>query len=56
MIRAQVHINFFRAYDENWVAGEAHIDRMLNAGFNLNGLKHLKTGRPNLLGILKKVN
>ncbi|MEE6534403.1 CDP-glycerol glycerophosphotransferase family protein, partial [Campylobacter coli] len=27
---------------------------MLNAGFNLNGLKHLKTGRPNLLGILKK--
>ncbi|ELS7695285.1 CDP-glycerol glycerophosphotransferase family protein [Campylobacter coli] len=45
---------FFRAYDENWVAGEAHIDRMLNAGFNLNGLKHLKTGRPNLLGILKK--
>ncbi|EAK0135921.1 hypothetical protein FBJ85_07305, partial [Campylobacter lari] len=45
---------FFRVYDENWVAGEAHIDRILNAGFNLNGLKHLKIGRPNLLDVLKK--
>lgn len=55
-IRAQVHIKFFRVYDENWVAGEAHIDRMLNANFNLNGLKHVKIGRPNLLDILKKAN
>lgn len=45
---------FFRVYDENWVAGQAHIDRMLNANFNFNGLKHVKIGRPNLLNILKE--
>ncbi len=45
---------FFRVYDENWVAGEAHIDRMLNAGFNFNGLKHIKIGRPTLLDVLNK--
>ena len=39
---------YFRVYDENWVAGEAHIDRFNNAGFNHRGLRHIKVGRPNL--------
>ena len=39
---------YFRVYDENWVAGEAHIDRFNNAGFDHTGLRHIKVGRPNL--------
>ena len=39
---------YFRVYDENWVAGEAHIDRFNNAGFEHTGLRHIKVGRPNL--------
>ncbi len=39
---------FFRVYDQNWVAGEAHIDRFDNAGFDHVGLEHIKVGRPNL--------
>jgi hypothetical protein len=39
---------FFRAYDEIWVAGDAHIDRFRNAGFNLGHLKFVKVGRPTL--------
>ncbi len=39
---------YFRVYDENWVAGEAHIDRFDNAGFDHAGLRHVKVGRPNL--------
>ncbi len=39
---------YFRVYDENWVAGEAHIDRFRNAGFDFSGLKQVKVGRPNL--------
>ncbi len=39
---------YFRVYDENWVAGEAHIDRFRNAGFDFRGLKQVKVGRPNL--------
>ncbi|QDD68119.1 hypothetical protein [Caminibacter pacificus] len=44
---------FFRIYDENWVAGEAHIDRFRNAGFNYQGLVHKKVGRPTLKENLK---
>ena len=39
---------YFRVYDENWVAGQAHIDRFNNAGFDHTGLRHIKVGRPNL--------
>jgi hypothetical protein len=39
---------YFRVYDENWVAGDAHIDRFKNEGFNTQGLLHKKVGRPNL--------
>ena len=44
---------YFRVYDENWVAGEAHIDRFKNEGFDFSGLKFVKVGRPNLLKILQ---
>lgn len=43
---------YFRAYDENWTAGQAHIDRFTNAGFSLNGLKQVKVGRPTLFDVL----
>lgn len=39
---------FFRAYDQIWVAGDAHIDRFRNAGFDLGHLKFVKVGRPTL--------
>jgi len=39
---------YFRVYDENWVAGEAHIDRFKNEGFDCSGLQQIKVGRPNL--------
>ena len=45
---------FFRAYDENWVSGDAHIDRIKNAGFALNGLENIKVGRPALYEILSQ--
>jgi len=44
---------YFRVYDENWVAGEAHIDRFYNAGFDFSGLKNIKVGRPSLKEILQ---
>ncbi|WP_096025484.1 CDP-glycerol glycerophosphotransferase family protein [Campylobacter lanienae] len=43
---------FFRAYDENWVSGQAHIDRIKNANFALNGLKNIKVGRPTLAQLM----
>lgn len=43
---------FFRAYDENWVSGQAHIDRIKNANFALNGLKNIKVGRPALAQLM----
>jgi len=43
---------YFRIYDENWVAGDAHIDRFKNASFDFLGLKHIKVGRPNLKDVL----
>lgn len=45
---------FFRVYDEIWVAGDAHIDRIKNARFNLNGLEFKKVGQPAMLEILEK--
>jgi len=45
---------YFRVYDENWVASDAHIDRFKNEGFDFSGLKSVKIGRPNLLNILQK--
>ncbi len=44
---------YFRVYDENWVAGEAHIDRFRNEGFDFSGLKQVKVGRPSLEDTLK---
>jgi len=45
---------FFRVYDANWVAGNAHIDRFKNAGFDAKGLLHIKVGRPNLYDVIKQ--
>jgi len=39
---------YFRVYDENWVAGKAHIDRFVNEGFDFSGLESVEVGRPNL--------
>lgn len=44
---------FFRVYDEIWVAGQAHIDRFKNAGFNTAHIDFVKVGRPNLKHIIK---
>lgn len=45
---------FFRVYDEIWVAGQAHIDRFKNAGFNVEHIKFVKVGRPSLKQIVKQ--
>lgn len=37
---------FFRAYDEVWVAGQAHHDRFVNAGFDISGMEFCEVGRP----------
>jgi CDP-glycerol glycerophosphotransferase (TagB/SpsB family) len=39
---------FFRVYDEIWVAGQAHIDRFRNAGFDIRHISFVKVGRPAL--------
>ncbi len=44
---------YFRVYDENWVAGKAHIDRFVNEKFDFSGLNSLEVGRPNLKETLK---
>lgn len=44
---------YFRAYDEIWVAGQAHIDRFKNAGFPIEKMNFKKIGRPSLRTILK---
>jgi len=44
---------FFRVYDEIWVAGQAHIDRFQNAGFNTKHMTFIKVGRPLLSPVLK---
>ena len=45
---------YFRAYDENWAAGQAHIDRFKNSYFELNGLEQVIVGRPTLLNTIEK--
>jgi hypothetical protein len=45
---------FFRAYDEIWVAGQAHIDRFANSNFESRHLKFVTIGRPNLYSVVKK--
>ncbi|MCP1660531.1 hypothetical protein [Neisseria perflava] len=45
---------FFRVYDEVWVAGQAHIDRFKNAGFNTAHMTFVKIGRPMLADIIKQ--
>jgi len=47
---------YFRVYDENWVASEAHIDRFRNEKFDFSGLKSIKVGRANLFEILKSTD
>ena len=44
---------FFRAYDEVWTAGRAHIDRFRATGMNHDGLRFRIVGRPTLRGLLQ---
>jgi len=37
---------FFRAYDEVWTAGQAHIDRFLDSGLNFSSIQFAIVGRP----------
>jgi hypothetical protein len=46
----------FRAFDEVWTAGDAHIDRFRNAGFDLGHLVFRKIGRPNLASAMEKLD
>lgn len=39
---------FFRAYDEIWVSGQAHIDRFFNAKFETRHVDFVRVGRSNL--------
>ena len=43
---------FFRAYDEVWTAGRAHIDRFRASGMNYDGLRFRVVGRPTLRDLL----
>ncbi|MDR6757607.1 hypothetical protein J2Y48_002904 [Mycoplana sp. BE70] len=45
---------FFRAYDEIWVSGDAHIDRFKNACFDERHLSFVKVGRPTLFQTVVK--
>lgn len=44
---------FFRVYDEIYVAGQAHIDRFLNADFDTSGMKFRIIGRPDTKNIFE---
>ena len=44
-----------RAYDEVWVAGEAHIDRFRNTGVDFRHLQYVKIGRPSLLPVIREL-
>ncbi|MFC6276862.1 CDP-glycerol glycerophosphotransferase family protein [Psittacicella hinzii] len=44
---------FFRVYDQVWVAGQAHIDRFANTGFNTAHMEFVKIGRPTLANVIK---
>lgn len=43
----------FRAYDEVWTAGQAHMDRLCNAPFDLGALAFRAIGRPQLKALLQ---
>ena len=43
---------FFRAYDEVWTAGRAHIDRFRNSGMAHDSIRFRVVGRPTLRGLL----
>jgi len=45
-----------RAYDEIWVAGQAHIDRFSNAGIETKHISFVKVGRPNLQSVMARLN
>ncbi|RRN00364.1 hypothetical protein EIM44_10850 [Bibersteinia trehalosi] len=45
---------FFRVYDQIWVAGQAHIDRFKNSGFNTAHIEFVKVGRPMLAGVMRQ--
>ena len=47
---------FFRVYDEIWVAGQAHIDRFKNAGFNTAHIDFVKVGAPQFKTHYKNFN
>ena len=47
---------FFRAYDQVWTAGEAHIDRFRNESVDFGHVQFLKVGRPALSRIVKSVD
>ena len=39
---------FFRAYDEIWVSGQAHVDRFSNASFDTRHVNFVRVGRSSL--------
>lgn len=43
---------FFRAYDEVWTAGLAHIDRFKNSGLDFSSIRFRIVGRPTMRGLL----
>lgn len=47
---------FFRAYDQVWTAGEAHIDRFRNTNVDFGHVQFFKVGRPTLSPIVKAVD
>ena len=47
---------FFRAYDQVWTAGEAHIDRFRNESVDFGHVQFLKVGRPALSPIVKALD
>ena len=47
---------FFRVYDQIWVAGQAHIDRFKNAGFDVSHISFVKVGRPSVSTILQQTS
>lgn len=46
----------FRAYDEVWAAGQAQVDRLATAGFDVGHLVIKKVGRPNLQNCVYKID
>jgi CDP-glycerol glycerophosphotransferase (TagB/SpsB family) len=44
---------FFRAYDEVWTAGQAHVDRFRNSGIDFSNMRFRIVGRPTLRKLMK---